>query len=185
MFFCNNPKFVYVSFTKSGSSSMYGLLKTHFNGKTAPRHHKKIPDQYRSYPKFCVVRNPYARLVSWWWAICKVDGDRYGHKRELKQLGQPQTLTGFMRLWETKNGLSQYQGIEVNGEFDYVLKIENIEEEFNALPFITKHIPIPKRNAREHPHWTELMEPEAGRIINRIYQKDFEYFNYEMLEFND
>ena len=94
-----------------------------------------------------------------------------------------ESLLDFLKLWKTKRGLSQYHGIEVNGEFNYVLKIENIEQDFNALPFIATHVTIPKANARTHPQWTELVDPKSGRLINDMYKKDFEKFEYEMVEF--
>ncbi len=184
MFVCENPKFVYVSFTKSGSSSMYNLLETNFKGTNHPRHHKGIPPNNKSYPSFCVVRNPYSRLVSWWWSICKAKGDRYRHKKELKDRNLPESLQGFLTLWEEKNGTSQSAGYEHNNGIDHVLKLENIEEEFNALPFITKHIEIPKVNVKNHPKWSELLDTESGKMINRIYKRDFELFGYEMINYD-
>lgn len=110
-------------------------------------------------------------------------GDRYGHKKELATMGQPETLTGFLRLWETKKTQSQHHRVEANGGFDHILKLESLEEDFNALPFVTKHISIPKPQKKNYPHWSKLIDAEAGQLINDIYAKDFEYFGYEMLEF--
>jgi len=184
MFICDNPKFVYVSFTKSGSSSMYALFNQHYAGLNKPRHHRKIPDEYSIYPSFTVVRNPYSRMVSWWWSICKVGGDRYGHRKELAQAGLTESLADFCTLWSTKpeSATSQSFIIENVNDFDCVLKLENIEEDFNALPFVATHIEIPKANVKNKPHWKDLITPEAIKVINQHWENDFTLLNYEILK---
>lgn len=183
MFICHKRRFVYVSFTKSGSSTMYKILQQNFSGTVLPRTRHRIRPEDQGYTSFCVVRNPYSRLVSWWWSICKAKRDRYGHKRELAKRGLPETLQGFLTLWEEKNRTDQFSHVEANGGFDHILKLENLEQEFNALPFVRKPVLVPHANKKNHPPWQELLDPESGRLINRIYKQDFEFFNYEMLEF--
>ena len=178
MFICHNPKFVYVSFTKSGSSSIYKLLEANFSGQRLRRTKKLIDEQYNDYLSFCVVRNPYSRLVSWWWSICNTGGDRYGHKKELLDRGLSLSLEDFLTVWVEKNGTSQIRPIS----FDYILKLENIEDDFNSLPFITKHINIPRSNAKNRPHWKELINTKSIQLINTAYKRDFELLGYEMIE---
>jgi len=184
MFICDDSQFVYVSFTKSCSSSMYNLLQSNFKGLRTKRSWRKIPDQYVDYTSFCVVRNPYSRLVSWWWSICKVGGDRYGHIKELTDLGLTTTLEDFLTLWDTKNGLGQAFIVEDVNRMDHIIKLENIEEEFNALPFINNHISIPKVNVKNKPHWRELITPKAAQKIETMYKRDFELFNYKIEDFS-
>lgn len=183
MFVCHKHRFVYVPFTKSGSSTMYKVLSQNFVGTKFRRTKRRIRPEDKQYTSFCVVRNPYSRLISWWWSICKPKGDRYGHKRELAKRGLPETLSGFLTLWEEKKGTDQYSHVKANDGIDYVLKLGNLEQDFNSLPFVTKHISIPCVNKKNHPPWQELLDPESGRLINRIYKQDFEFFNYAMLEF--
>lgn len=180
MFISSNPKFVYVSFTKSGSSSVYAALRANFTGKERPRHNRGIPKEYNSYPSFCVVRNPYSRLVSWWWSICKVGGDRYGHKKELQQRGLTTSFKDFLTLWAEKNGIAQAPAVETVNQIDYVIRLENLEEEFNNLPFISSYIQIPKKNSRNYPHWTEIVDETTGRMISETYKRDFELFGYKI-----
>lgn len=184
MFISHKPQFVYVAFTKSGSSSMYALLDQHFKGEKRNRTHRRIPDEYKHYPSFCVVRNPYSRLVSWWWSICKAEGDRYGHKKELADRGLTTSFTDFLKLWATKNGIAQAPIVNLN-QFDYILKLENITNDLNTLPFFASKVEFPQRNKRNHPHWTDIITAESGKFINDTYREDFELLGYEMLDFGD
>lgn len=183
MFTCDDLQFIFISATKSGSSSVYKVLGENFSGVRYKRTHKIIPKEFKNYTSFCVVRNPYSRLISWWWSICKAPTDRYGHWKELEQMGLTKSLEDFLTLWATKNGITQSKIVEVNDKIDYTVKLENLEEEFNQLPFVTNHITFPHKNKKNHPHWRELITPEAGEIINKTFKKDFEIFGYDMENF--
>ena len=183
MFVNHNLKFVYVSVTKSGSSSIVGLLRKEMGGQDLGNTKRIIPSEYDDYYSFIVVRNPYARMVSWWWAICKDGGDRYGHKKELQNAGLTESLHDFLILWEMKGDYSQAHYLNVNKKFDKILKLENIKKDFNTLPFIKTYLEIPRANSRKHPTWEELLDSESGKLINRIYGSDFEKLNYEKIAF--
>ena len=130
-------------------------------------------EQYKDYVSFTVVRSPYSRLVSWWWSICKVDGDRYGHKKELAERGLSQSLEDFVVLWSEKKGTTQHVAIERH-RYNHILKLENLERDLHALSFMPEHIIIPRANKKNYPHWRELMTPEAGQVINSIYKHEFD-----------
>lgn len=181
MFINDKDKFIYLSMTKSGSSSIVALLKDRFVGKSTGNTHMVIPPCCKDYYSFTVARNPYARMVSWWWSICKTDGDRYGHKKELRNAGLSESLPDFLQLWEKKGGYAQSKYLDVNDKLDCVLKLENIEEDFNNLPFITEHVEIPMVNVKNHPSWKGLLDDDSRILINHIYAEDFKNFNYEML----
>ena len=183
MFVSEKLKFVFVPVTKSGSSSIIRALNDNFEGKVLARN-RRPPPQYQDYYTFCCVRNPYARMISWWWSICKTSGDRYGHKRELRQHNLSESLFDFLTLWEKKGKYTQTEYLTLNPNIT-VLKLDNLEEDFNNLPFVDKHIPMQKVNSKQHPPWMELLDTKSGQLINRVYKEDFEQFNYEQLEFND
>lgn len=180
MFINDKLKFVYVSATKSGSSSMNQRLKNQFGGRSLGNATWVIPTECEDYYSFMVVRNPYSRMVSWWNSVIKVDGDRYGHKRELHQHKLTESLADFLRLWEIKGDYSQSKYLEVNKRIDQVLKLENIDEEFLTLPFVTHAAPLPHINKRKA-SWKELLDDESKELINRIYGKDFENFGYDKI----
>ena len=121
-------------------------------------------------------------MISWWWSICKVDGDRYGHKKELKEAGLSESLVDFLQLWDRKGDYSQTKYLSVNHDpLDAVLKLENIEEDFNNLPFVTEHVDIPKINSKKHPSWQGMLDDDSRLWINNVYEDDFINFDYEMI----
>ena len=182
MFVCDEKKFVYVGFTKSGSSSIYALLTANFNGQKFNRSWRQIKEEHKGYTSFCVVRNPYSRMVSWWWSICKVGGDRYGHKRELANAGLTESLEDFITLWSTKPEAATSQSliIETVSRFDHVIHLEKIKDELYELPFMPFGVEIPKFNAKsDKPHWKELLTPKAIELINTHWEDDFKLLGYE------
>jgi len=182
MFVNNKLKFVYVSVTKSGSSSVAKHLLDNFGGGHIGQPKVVIPSQYQDYYSFLVVRNPYERMVSWWWAICKANNDRYGHKQQLRKAGLTESLFDFLTLWSTGN-FSQAVYLTSNKKIDKTIKLENIQDEFNTLPFVTSALPLPKINTHERPCWQSLLDIESGRLINTEYEDDFKLFNYKQLKF--
>lgn len=182
MYINNNLKFVYVSITKTGSRSIIKLLQDTYGCDNIGHPMAVIPKPYEDYYSFLVVRNPYERMVSWWWAICKAEGDRYGHKRELREAGLTESLSDFAILWERKGDYSQAVHITTNKKIDKVLKLESIEEDFNSLPFVTSPVTIPKINTHARPSWQELLDDKSEKLIRRIYSDDFKLFGYDFLE---
>ena len=126
---------------------MYNVLQDRFRGVRLPRRRRRIPDQYRHLYSFAVVRNPYDRMVSWWWAICKNQGDRYGHKKQLRNMGLTESLKDFLILFEDKGRLGQHIYFEVN-TINQTLRLEQLEEDFSTLPFIHEKIKFPKSNSK-------------------------------------
>lgn len=148
---------------------------------------KEIPPAFKKYPSFTVVRNPYPRLVSWWWsAVYNVKDDRYGHQRELARKGLDTRFSNFLKLWAKKPQTRQVIVLEENkGKIDHVVKLENINEELRALPFFQEENfgEIPDFNHRpDRPRWQDTIEPKDYIMINKIYHEDFKAFGYEKLE---
>lgn len=133
MFVSEELKFVFIPVTKSGSSSVINALDNNFNGRRLQRN-PRPPEQFRNYYLFCCVRNPYARMVSWWWTICKAEGDRYGHKRELRQHNLSESLFDFLTLWEIKGTYTQSSYMDRNPTMKKVLKLDRFGAGYITRP---------------------------------------------------
>lgn len=142
---------------------------------------------------FTFVRNPYDRVKSWF----------YYHKNlepyTSKTLNQ-WIQEGCITHWQIQNGtdwkqenlspLLQYNFVEGNKKIDYIGKMEDFESDCKNIitninkifakqniPKRIKYKPI-KRNSGKKEN-QENITKENKEIIYKLFQKDFEYFQYE------
>ena len=72
-------------------------------------------------------------------------------------------------------------GVNYMDRLDYIIRMEDIENEFNKLPFVTDHITIPhdkKGNIRSN-WWKTMIQKESEELIYQWAKDDFIAFNYE------
>lgn len=70
MIICHALKYVYIGIPRTGSKSMNRWLMDHFQGEWVGFHHQwQVPAEARDYLIFTLVRNPYERAMSGWFAI--------------------------------------------------------------------------------------------------------------------
>jgi hypothetical protein len=120
-------------------------------------------------------------MVSWWNMVCRKD-TKYKSDRNkiIQKMGSP-NLECFCEYWPSTQRTNFTAFVKENSNIDHVIHLENLEEEFNALPFVDKQITIPVKNKREHMPWEEALTPSAVASINRWYADDFKLGGYEML----
>lgn len=153
-----------------------------------------VPKGYKS---FCVVRNPYDRLVSCYeYARMK---ESYWHSHEGKSMYGPHpdynilkdaTFNECLELL-SQNKLkhqgwlpqwvwiaNQYGKIEI----DYIIKMENLEEDFNSMLTELGHDKIdaiPKINKSKRKDFQSYYNDETLNIVRSIYNNDLKLFGYE------
>jgi hypothetical protein len=128
--------------------------------------------EIRNYKLYGVVRNPYARMVSWW---------LWSNKHE----------TYRSRFVDFLDNLSSYQRESYKsyfnakvGKIDNFLHCESLEEDFKSfcsqvgLPEIT----LPHVNKTKHKHFKEYYDSRTRKIVNKLYIKDIKYFKYRFGE---
>jgi len=192
-----------MSTPKTGTHSVYEvLMKEPYNAEFAVKssigkryfHHNKInavPD-HKKYYKFTAIRNPFERTVSmWWFFIGPPDG--LNRKEYTERFGGNtfEDFTNYLKRkrkihdddWIDKNWpyyhLNIPQHIQHNGTmFDKYIHTENINKEFNELPFLQDHIDLPNEFSNKHQrtNWWEYYTPKAEKNIKDIYSIDFKNF---------
>ena len=133
---------------------------------------------------FGVARNPYDRVLSdysWYNRGCKslytflllVNGTLRKHTDK--------ALMKFERN-HSNHFLPQYKYFESDKySMNVILRFENLEEEFNR--HVDKNISLGHHQRSKHRPWREVFsgKPKCIKLVNDIYRKDFELFNYKML----
>jgi GR25 family glycosyltransferase involved in LPS biosynthesis len=140
----------------------------HLDWKTAKNLYK---DNWEGYFKFTVVRNPWDWMVSLF---------RSHRGRRRKQKTWKQYLSNPTLVAHEQNAAVQSEII--GDEMDFVLKFENLQNDFNTLldKLGVKNITLPHSNQRigYHQYYTSYYNDETKQIVAKMHAKDIKKFSY-------
>ncbi len=215
MFINHDPKFIFIDIAKTGSMSISKALREHFKGSymepegwNYTRAHQptfRYPERWVDYYKFIVIRHPYDRLCSLWWATCVRESRKhlYGYLEEMEE----NTFYNFINAyfdrtmsieWTTyffrkdvvlrsKHAVPQNFYLESHN-FDKIIRFENLQEEFNEIPYF-KDIKLPMINATKveneydnkniRPPTEEIITQREKDLIYEYFPEEFEPLGYE------
>lgn len=128
---------------------------------------KKIFDEYL---KFCVIRNPYDKMVSLY----------YWNKSKLP-------FKEFVKT--TDNNNLKVHSIDEKSVCDYFIRYEYLEDDIKTLckklkidsydlSLLPKHKSTQRKNKK---HWSEYYDDETKNIVYNNHKKEFELFGYDSL----
>lgn len=197
MIVCPNYELVYLDIPKTASKSLDHVFRKHFRGENIRRkdpeipgwkykHCRIIPDYAKNYTKIASVRNPYDKIVSHYF---------YNKKRGYRTNPKP-TFPTFEEFVDEcldklhNNPIDSLNGniygffpcskyLEVTG-YDYIIRTEHIQEDFDKIPLPLSGITIPKMNTNsKRPRWNDIKTKELNEKIIEWACDDFELFGYE------
>jgi len=183
MDYSDNPKVVFVAIPKTGTRSVTEYIRTYLAAKRfkgTSTHTVKIPRALSHHYSFTVVRNPFDRLVSYWWSTCmRPQGFQLSFEQFLKR--------EHPSLQSRTQSYFQYPYI-VENKLDKIIRYETLNEEFQQLPFYKDRTtlqwlnPTTKvwKNIPPRPPTSELLTPKIKDIIRSDFAKDFEVCGYSM-----
>ena len=190
-------KFIHITKTAGTTIEQIGLInniKWGLNHKEYKNHHKPLNQQkqelIKKYDWFMIVRNPYDRIISE--LHCK-----WGNRNRNNILNcSKEKINEYIRYFinyrnnHEKNKKyyayghykEQYKYLCDNTNIN-ILKFENLKTEFNILMKkynlnlkLEKHL-----NSNNKIFTINDLDKENIKLINNVYHKDFEYFNYKKL----
>lgn len=147
--------------------------------------------------KFCLVRNPYNRLLSCF--LDKIVGKQYPKRIILQQLGHDSSdLTIDVSFREFVLSVSQqpvsmmdlhwrpqhYQTYQAGISYDLVGRLENFDEDFRRIgqrlsENFSKYFHHEVRHRTgSGMHLRQFYTPELQQLVYDIYRVDFEHFGY-------
>jgi hypothetical protein len=145
---------------------------SYFNHISAKRIKEMIGDDiWNSYYKFCFDRNPWDKVVSYYYYICKPKKVPF-HK--------------FMESGQYKRALN-YPLYSIQNEVavDYLGSYENLEEDLEeictkvGIPF-DGWLPKAKGNFRsEHQNYQDFYNEEHKKLVQQYYKREIEVSGYE------
>ena len=135
---------------------------------------RKFKNSYNNYRKFTIIRNPYDKMVSWYFYLKRNLGEKY------KVIEFNEWIKDPLKFWHVDDPVSylkpQPEWVDNTVE---IIKFENLNEELNK--FFNEKIYLPITNKSNHDHYLKYYNKESLNIIYNRYKKDFEKFNYKKL----
>lgn len=190
--FIRNPKCATISIRgvirQQGSGTRFDELERH---QTALQWKNEIPD-YEDHFVFSVCRNPYDRLLSAWFFICKRKLEK--HEKILEKYGN--NFEEFVMNLEEDFGMKltevdmvtwpQYLWLfDKDGTclVDSVGRFEKVNQWWKNLCKNRgwKHVPLPKSNKTRHGPWKDYYTSDMIKVVNEQYADDFKLLPYKML----
>lgn len=157
-----------------------------------------LEPQLEDYWSFGFVRNPWARMVSWWAMTVDVyNRAERGHERasykveNLRQIWGPLgeyrqdfptfVLEGTAKVERLR--VPQMQRLSANGrgEVDFIGKVENFAHDVNVIREKLGLDPVeelPRRNRSKHGHYTDYYDDRSRERVAELYAMDIEAFGY-------
>ena len=135
------------------------------------------PCELESCFKFCFVRNPYERLVSFFRHIEKLQKHPF-HKR-VKHWGGFAGLVENLEELAEPSQLSYTLDCSGRPSMDFVGRFENIDRDFGIVAGrLGLEAQLPHRNANTGGHWRDFFTDSLRRRVCRYYNEDFVAFGY-------
>lgn len=196
----DNLKFLFIHIQKTGGSSISSEL-TNLGSYEIYQQHSFIDvveKKYDNYFKFCFVRNPWDRLVSWYEMLIKLDIDNNFStyiKKNSKNFSEFLKLTNVIN--ETKIGLRKIKNknypksIAINQieyvsdkdgniKVDFIGKFESLQTDYDYIRTKLNLHPsqLPHINKGSRGDYRLYYSDNDAEIVYQMYKKDIDYFGY-------
>jgi len=204
MLVCDEHKWIFLRNPKTASRSVTRALRDNFVTRNKQNYHgwkisepkpftEVVPFQTAdflfSYPRpqsqelsgyfvFTTVRNPYERVVSGWQYFNKKKGDLNFNEYVNSISGKRKRFPFETFPIRQTDVLDLIRGV-------HILRYENLEEDFNALPFVGQQIVLPQVGVQTYDDWKSHYTLDLETKVYELLQIDFERLGYKRLNFKE
>jgi hypothetical protein len=197
-------KVLFVHVQKTGGSTIDGILDEEVPDirsvsgvyRHAPlRRILEAEPELEAYWSFGFVRNPWARMVSWWsmiehftanadagkpWAVKGLNFDKWFRDAAEYKTFDAFVLEGLEKFWRLRKAQISYLTVGQR-RADFIGRVESFDKDVNIVRERLGLEPIaevPRRNATAHGHWRDYYNDTTRAAIARHYAPDLEAFGY-------
>ena len=179
-------RFVFVSTPRCCTETMYTVLQDRYGGVRVSTlaHDNYIPQQYREWFTFSIIRNPFDRAVSLWAWFRR-------YPRVMAALGADKSFDAFA-AWLAGEGtvIRPGQSYAAMPQAQYLwlapvcwntlLRFELLEAELQRLSFWKRGTPLPHKHKTDHkPYRDYYGRAETVDAVRRWAGRDFDLYGYE------
>lgn len=172
-----------------GEYNFFGYFNNiEYNHLTSLEIKKIIGDAFNSYYSFAFVRNPFDKVVSEFFYLKKTQNDNIGllknknFKEFIKDLYNKFHLIDTQPQYIINHYIPQYKFVmDKDNEImvNFLGKFENFSQDIKKImKTLNINVPIIKLNATIHKHYTHYYDKETIKMVEEMYKKDLELFNY-------
>ena len=184
-------KTIFVHIPKNAGTAIKALYGNSSFRIQPPKHaniheiKKMFPEVYNSYSKFTIVRNPYDKMVSWYFYLKRnigmwLEGIQSFNCEVYDILEFNEWIKDPSQFWHADDPIHfldpQHTWVDDTVE---IIKFENLNKELSE--FFGEDIDLPVVNKSNHDHFSNYYNKESLDIIYDRYKEDFKKYNYKKL----
>lgn len=185
-----DKKLVFIHIPKCAGVSIESFFKwkglRHETLQTYSNDHTR--DFLNSCFKFTIVRNPWDRMVSWYFHH---HGEKYEPKnkegfQDWVRKGLPNHFENKLTnrtYWDKHDPLSCLGFLynDNNIDLDYIGKVETLDEDMKYIceKANVEYIKLPKKNSSKRANYQDYYDEETKNIIKERFKEDLLYFHYQ------
>ena len=142
---------------------------------------RKFPKLYKTYRKFTIIRNPYDKMVSWYFYL------KENALKDVPAYPLPEITIDFKEwvkepssFWHANDPphFLDPQHVWIDNTVE-IIKFENLNNELNE--FFGEEVDLPITNKSDHDHFSNYYDKESSSVVYNRYKKDFKKYNYKKL----
>ena len=150
--------------------------------KTNPKNHETVTStQYVKYFKFTIVRNPYARIYSWYTNVLN-DKVQLQHFRISKDIEFHDYLNRCLKnSYMIRQQVYWLKNFEGKIKLDYIGKFEEIDKVFEEISqhLSIKNISFPHEKKSKIVNYKTCYNDKSIDLVTKYYKDDLKVFNYK------
>ena len=157
----------------------FGLRSTKYKIKkhsTLNEYHRALgEEQFRDLYKFTCVRNPWDRMVSYYFTPTQ-NPETWNRKKFREIISKAVSLADYLRLDNSER--------DPFANVDCIMRFENLADEFRAV-CDTIGIPppaLPRYNRSSRDHYSKYYDDELREFVGARFAAEIERFNYRFEE---
>ena len=133
------------------------------------------PEQFRDLYKFTCVRNPWDRMVSYYFTPTQ-HPETWNRKKFREIISKAVSVADYLRLEDSEE--------DPFANVDHIIRFENLADDFAAVCAAIEISPptLPQYNRSHRDHYTKYYDDELRELVRTRFAAEIERFNYTFEE---